>query len=142
MLLITPVSSLLALTGILIIFLLSILFIAIVAKRHERRTEEIEEYIVELDDKIHFKEQYIAKLNNQIHSRTIDKNVQLSNAEITILNIYEQSHIRIPADIIEELSFMKLTTEKEILDYIENQRNYWKLENTKRAYKGALNNGH
>lgn len=52
-----------------------------------------------------------------------------------VLDIYERSNVRIPKDIIEELSYMNFDNEMDIFNYIENQRHYWKLENSKKPYK-------
>lgn len=68
-------------------------------------------------------------------NQRVDTSVSLSQIVIKVLDIYEESHIRIPADIIEDLSYMRFHDEKEVFTFIENQRNYWKLENTKKPYR-------
>lgn len=90
----------------------------------------------QLQNEIDSKQKALSLLNLQIESNKIDNNVKLTAAQISVLNIYEDSHIRIPADILEDLSSRKFSSEKEIFSYIENQRYFWKLENTKKPYKG------
>lgn len=52
------------------------------------------------------------------------------------LDVYERAGIKIPLDIIEELSFIDpLKTKEEAINYIENQRANWKLENSKKVGK-------
>lgn len=52
-----------------------------------------------------------------------------------VLNEYETSNIRIPADILEELAHNGFTDEEDVRRFIENQRHHWKLENSKKVYK-------
>nr|2BNK_A Chain A, EARLY PROTEIN GP16.7 [Bacillus phage phi29]2BNK_B Chain B, EARLY PROTEIN GP16.7 [Bacillus phage phi29]2C5R_A Chain A, EARLY PROTEIN P16.7 [Salasvirus phi29]2C5R_B Chain B, EARLY PROTEIN P16.7 [Salasvirus phi29]2C5R_C Chain C, EARLY PROTEIN P16.7 [Salasvirus phi29]2C5R_D Chain D, EARLY PROTEIN P16.7 [Salasvirus phi29]2C5R_E Chain E, EARLY PROTEIN P16.7 [Salasvirus phi29]2C5R_F Chain F, EARLY PROTEIN P16.7 [Salasvirus phi29] len=66
------------------------------------------------------------------------KTVNLSACEVAVLDLYEQSNIRIPSDIIEDLVNQRLQSEQEVLNYIETQRTYWKLENQKKLYRGSL----
>lgn len=52
------------------------------------------------------------------------------------LDVYERSGIKLPLDIIEELTFVDfLKTKEDVMDYIENQRSNWKLENSKKVGK-------
>lgn len=94
-----------------------------------------ENYIEQLNQEIISKSKQLTTLSQQIEDRTIDKNVSLTKLEISVLDIYDASGIRIPSDIIEDLSYMRLDNEKAIMEYIENQRYFWKLENTKKPFK-------
>lgn len=98
---------------------------------HDREIERLQQLIRQ-------KQQILTEINEQINNRTIDNNIQLSHVESSVLDLYDESNIRIPVDIIEDLHHKKLSTEKEVMEYVENQRNFWKLENTKKLYKGAL----
>lgn len=69
------------------------------------------------------------------HSTYINPSTNMLQVQEDVLNMYEKSNIRIPSDIIEDLIHMNITDENEIFAYIENQRNYWKLENSKKPYK-------
>ncbi|CAC21541.1 GP16.7-like replication protein [Bacillus phage GA1] len=52
------------------------------------------------------------------------------------LDEYEKSGIKIPLDIIEEITFIdNLRTKEEVMNYIENHRANWKLENSKKVGK-------
>lgn len=90
----------------------------------------------DIDIEILEKQKQLSMLDNQIENKTIDRSVGLRKLEVKVLDMYDQSGIRVPADIIEDLNYMNLETEEEIFKYIENQRYYWKLENTKKPYKG------
>lgn len=90
---------------------------------------ETEERLAELNYLIQQKENELNELssNKPINRLTITQN--------KVLDLYEQSNIRLPLDILEDLATQNLKTEKEIFDFIENQRNHWKLENQKKPYK-------
>lgn len=88
-----------------------------------------------LDKQLNEKMEQLSHLSRQVENQTIDKGMSLRMMEIRVLDIYEDSNIKIPTDIIEELHRMGLSNEKEIFDYIENQRYFWKLENSKKPYK-------
>lgn len=69
-------------------------------------------------------------------------NKDFKNSEINkVLDLYELSGIKIPLDIIEVLHDNNLIEElqlysfNDIYKFIENQRQYWKLENSKKPYK-------
>lgn len=64
-----------------------------------------------------------------------DSKKELSLNIITVLKIYEVSGIKLPFDIIEELEYLNIDSKTEIYSFIENQRQHWKLENTKKPYK-------
>lgn len=51
------------------------------------------------------------------------------------LDTYQDSHIRIPSDIIEDATRQYFSTVSDALNYIENQRDAWKRENGKKVYK-------
>jgi len=115
--------------------LLFIYLFSIINKDRETDLEELELEEEELEDSINAKTIQLTELNQGIEKQSINKDVSLSNIKVKILDIYEESHIQIPVDIVEELSNINLYEEKEIFDYIENQRNYWKLENQKKPFR-------
>jgi len=115
--------------------LLFIYLFSIINKDRETDLEELELEEEELEDSINAKTIQLTELNQGIEKQSINKDVRLSNIKVKILDIYEESHIQIPVDIVEELSNINLYEEKEIFDYIENQRNYWKLENQKKPFR-------
>lgn len=109
-----------------------VVVVTLLAPKHNHLTQEIresEERLAELSYLIQQKENELNELptNKSINRFTITQN--------KVLDLYEQSNIRLPLDILEDLSTQNLKTEKEIFDFIENQRNQWKLENQKKPYK-------
>ena len=89
---------------------------------------------------------YIDELLNEIEQLEIYRNSLIGDCESikhgvfpriidSVLDEYEQSNIRIPADILEELSRNGFIDESDVRTFIENQRHHWKLENSKRVYK-------
>src|SRR5690606_4863498 len=120
---------------IVFLFLIAVLLISVISSTRKESLKERELEIEWLEEQIEMKQNMLSKLTSQIESNTVNKKVNLPEITNEILDIYKDSNIKIPADIIEELSYMRLTNEKEIFDYIENQRYYWKLENTKKPYK-------
>lgn len=125
-----------------IIFILSVAFLATLLIKAKPSSKNLdvewhENYIEELNKEIIAKSKQVTLLDTQIENKTIDKNVSLTKIEINVLDVYDKSGIRIPSDIIEDLSYMRLDNEKAIMDYIENQRTFWRLENTKKPFKGV-----
>lgn len=69
------------------------------------------------------------------------KDYKLSKEVEQVMELYELSGIQLPLDIIELLGQQYLINELQLYDFnsiykfIENQRYYWKLENSKKPYK-------
>lgn len=53
----------------------------------------------------------------------------------TALDIYEESMIKLPLDIIEELSYTEFKNVDEVIKFIEMQRVNWKFENQKKLLR-------
>lgn len=100
--------------------------------KRNKELEELNEFLTFTIDK---KKEQLTKLDETLERKTLDRQTGLTNATIKILDIYKDSGIRIPADILEELYYMRFTEEKDIFDYIENQRHFWTLENRKKPYR-------
>lgn len=115
---------------IMLLFFIIVVFL-LVPERNEASQEINESYeiLTELTYLIQQKENELNELpsNNAIN--------RFTNTQNKVLDVYENSNIRLPYDILEDLAAQNLKTEKEIFDFIENQRNYWKLENQKKPYK-------
>lgn len=115
---------------IMLLFFIIVVFL-LVPERNEASQEINESYeiLTELTYLIQQKENELNELpsNNVIN--------RFTNTQNKVLDVYENSNIRLPYDILEDLAAQNLKTEKEIFDFIENQRNYWKLENQKKPYK-------
>lgn len=57
----------------------------------------------------------------------------IPETDVTI-DIYRDSNIELPLNIIEELNYAKLDVE-ETIKFAEHLRQHWKLENTKKLYR-------
>jgi len=121
--------------GIFVISLLSIFLISSITKTRKRSYDENERILDELNSQVELKQNTLLAIEQTIKNKIIDKSVSLTTIEIKSLDVYDKTNIKIPVDIIEDLHSLNLETEKEILDYIENQRYFWKLENTKKPYR-------
>ena len=128
-------TPLIILTGVLLLFLLLVFTISIIGKSRQDELREEEKRLQELDSQIRTKQVQLNSLQNQVLSNTVDKKTSLPHGTNQVLDIYDESNIKIPLDIIEELSYMNFHSEKEVFDYIENQRNYWTLEHRKKPYR-------
>lgn len=116
---------------ILLLFFIVVVVTLLAPKRNHLSQElmKSEQTLADLTYLIQQKENELNELssNKLINRFTITQN--------KVLDLYEQSNIRLPLDILEDLATQNLKTEKEIFDFIENQRNHWKLENQKKPYK-------
>jgi hypothetical protein len=99
-----------------------------------KKTKELEK----LEEEIIRKKHLIHTLDQHIENQTIDRTVMLTKSEIAVLDLYDKSNIKIPIDIVEDLSTMKLDSETDIYNFIEIQRRYWKLENTKKVFRKGV----
>lgn len=97
--------------------------------------KEREKYRIDLEKQIRERLKTLAELNNQIAEQTIDHSYNLTSIELKALDEYERSNIKIPIEIIEDLHALHLQSESDIIDYIDNQRLFWKLENSKKLFK-------
>lgn len=122
---------------VFILLMTFVLIYLITSLRNTRARDltELEHQEQELTKSINAKKAQLSTINTAIESRAIDRKTNLTNNMVNVLDIYEDSHIRIPVDIIEDLAYMNIHADKDIMDYIENQRNYWKLENQKKPYR-------
>ena len=123
---------------IALLLIVSVFYLSTRSKVNKEEKIQYERELERLQALIREKQKTLAEINEQIDNRTIVNNIQLSRVESAVLDLYDESNIRIPADIIEDLHYKKLSTEKEVMEYLENQRNFWKLENMKKLYKGVL----
>jgi hypothetical protein len=88
-----------------------------------------------LTQKINDKKKHLSELEEELKNNRAMQPTKLSKEENEILDIYENAGIRIPVDILEDLQNMKLTNTKDIFNFIEIQRRYWKLENMKKPFR-------
>lgn len=95
-----------------------------------------ESYLKLLEKQIDQKTIELFNLRERVEINRVDHNYNLTRLEMEVLNIYDNSNIRIPVEILEDLHNQKLEDYGDIFKYIESQRKYWKLENTKVPFKG------
>ena len=113
----------------LLFFIIVVLYLTPKRNHLSQEIMESQETLAELTYLIQQKENELNELPN---NNSINHFTQTQNK---VLNLYDNSNIRLPYDILEDLSTQNLKTEKETFEFIENQRNYWKLENQKKPYK-------
>lgn len=114
--------------GSMLVVLLLAFLIQRINKKRYKRLQLIEEQIEQ-------KTILLSEITNQINEQTFERSTAYTKSEINALKIYEKSNIQIPVDILDEMKHQNLKDENEIIDFIENQRYYWKLENTKKPFK-------
>ena len=117
-----------------------IILIYLISVFHSTRIDRKTEHDIQLDAL--YKEQSrleseIAKQRGLLHQVKVDNVVKLPTMVNEVLDVYDQSNIKIPVDILEDMVVITFDSEKEVFNYIENQRYYWKLENSKKPYKGV-----
>lgn len=117
---------------LIIPLLFFIVVVTLLAPRRNRLSHEIMESQERLAELTYLIQQKENELNELSSNKPINRFTQSQNR---VLDLYEQSNIRLPLDILEDLVTQNLKTEKEIFDFIENQRLHWKLENQKKPYK-------
>ena len=117
--------------GLLVLLLLGLT----IAGHTVKKSKENETYNKELQKQIDFKQKQLEELKTQVENAKRDTRVYMNQATVKALDIYEQSNIKIPVDIIEDIVSLNITDEKQAYEYIENQRHFWKLENTKKPYR-------
>ena len=113
----------------LLFFIIVVLYLT---PKHNHLSQEIMESQETLAELTYLIQQKENELNELPNNNSINHFTQTQNK---VLNLYDNSNIRLPYDILEDLSAQNLKTEKETFEFIENQRNYWKLENQKKPYK-------
>lgn len=119
----------------LLTFLLLVWLMSLFSKFSDNKQAELEQQNDQLESQIELKQRQLSIIQEQIKSNTINRKISLTNAQIHVLDIYERSNIRIPADILEDMSQMCFKDEKHIQAFIESQRLAWKLENAKKPFK-------
>ena len=74
-------------------------------------------------------------LRDRVENNKIDNTFNMTYLELEVLEIYENSNIRLPVEILEDLHLQKLEDYADIFKFIESQRKYWKLENSKVPFR-------
>lgn len=120
---------------VLTCFLVAIFLISILSKYVDEDIKERQKLNKQLDIIIDEKRNQIKDMDKVISTQKIDRNFNLSESVIKILNFYDHQSIRLPVDIMEELAYKSFRNESEIFEYIEIQRKNWKNECMKKPYR-------
>ena len=121
---------------VLFFSLLLLIFLSILHTHNNRKRYKAARYAQEMQQEIDFLHEEWQTLRQKIANNAIsDKTNNLPMVLDQVLQRYFDLNIRIPLDIIEEAARLTWTDESEVIAYIEQQRNHWKLECQKKGLK-------
>ena len=114
---------------VLLFSLLLLIILAILHAHNNRKRYKAARYAQEMQQEIDFLHEEWQTLRQKIANNALsDKSNNLPMVLDNVLQRYFDLNIRIPLDIIEEAARLTWTDESEVIAYIEQQRNHWKLE--------------
>ena len=121
---------------VLFFSLLLSIFLSIWHTYNNRQRYKAARYVQEMQQEIDFLHEEWQTLRQKIANNALsDKTNNLPHVLDQVLQRYFDLNIRIPLDIIEEAARLTWTDESEVIAYIEQQRNHWKLECQKKGLK-------
>ena len=121
---------------VLFFSLLLLIFLSILHTHNNRQRYKAARYAQEMQQEIDFLHEEWQTLRQKIANNALsDKSNNLPMVLDQVLQRYFDLNIRIPLDIIEEAARLTWTDESEVIAYIEQQRNHWKLECQKKGLK-------
>ena len=121
---------------VLILSLFLLIFLSIWHTYNNRQRYKAARYVQEMQQEIDFLHTEWSDLRQKIVNNALsDKSNNLPYVLDQVLQRYFDLNIRIPLDIIEEAARLTWTDENEVIAYIEQQRNHWKLECQKKGLK-------
>ena len=121
---------------VLLFSLLLLTFLSIWHTHNNRQRYKAARYAQEMQQEIDFLHEEWSDLRQKITNNALsDKTNNLPHVLDQVLQRYFDLNIRIPLDIIEEAARLTWTDESEVIAYIEQQRNHWKLECQKKGLK-------
>ena len=121
---------------VLFFSLLLLIFLSIWHTTNNRHRYKAARYVQEMQQEIDFLHEEWQTLRQKIANNALsDKSNNLPMVLDQVLQRYFDLNIRIPLDIIEEAARLTWTDETEVIAYIEQQRNHWKLECQKKGIK-------
>ena len=121
---------------VLLLSLALLIFLSILHTHNNRQRYKAARYAQEMQQEIDFLHEEWQTLRQKIANNALsDKSNNLPMVLDQVLQRYFDLNIRIPLDIIEEAARLTWTDESEVIAYIEQQRNHWKLECQKKGLK-------
>ena len=121
---------------VLFFSILLLIFLSIWHTANNRKRYKAARYAQEMQQEIEFLHAEWADLRQKIANNALStKTNNLPYVLDQVLQKYFDLNIRIPLDIIEEAARLTWTDESEVIAYIEQQRNHWKLECQKKGLK-------
>ena len=121
---------------VLFFSLLLLTFLSIWHTTNNHKRYKAARYAQEMQQEIDFLHEEWSDLRQKIANNALsDKTNNLPMVLDQVLQRYFDLNIRIPLDIIEEAARLTWTDESEVIAYIEQQRNHWKLECQKKGLK-------
>ena len=121
---------------VLFFSLLLLIFLSILHTHNNHKRYKAARYAQEMQQEIDFLHEEWSDLRQKIKNNALsDKSNNLPLVLDQVLQRYFDLNIRIPLDIIEEAARLTWTDESEVIAYIEQQRNHWKLECQKKGLK-------
>lgn len=121
---------------VLFFSLLLLVFLSILHTHNNHKRYKASRYAQEMQQEIDFLHEEWSDLRQKIKNNALsDKSNNLPLVLDQVLQRYFDINIRIPLDIIEEAARLTWTDETEVIAYIEQQRNHWKLECQKKGLK-------
>ena len=122
--------------NVLFFSLLLLIFLSIWPTYNNRKRYKAARYVQEMQQEIDYLHAEWSDLRQKIANNALsDKSNNLPYVLDQVLQRYFDLNIRIPLDIIEEAARLTWTDESEVIAYIEQQRNHWKLECQKKGLK-------
>ena len=121
---------------VLFFSLLLLIFLSILHTHNNHKRYKAARYAQEMQQEIDFLHEEWQTLRQKIANNALsDKSNNLPMVLDNVLQRYFDLNIHIPLDIIEEAARLTWTDESEVIAYIEQQRNHWKLECQKKGLK-------
>lgn len=121
---------------VLFFSLLLLIFLSILHTHNNHKRYQAARYVQELQQELDYLHEQWHTLRQKITNNAISpKTANLPFVLDQVLQRYFDLNIRIPLDIIEEAARLTWTDESEVIAYIEQQRNHWKLECQKKGLK-------
>lgn len=116
--------------GLFVVILVISFLIAIVSSSNNQNqritlNDQINQLKLEKEKQI----EHIQSLSN------INKRYNMQTIVSNVLDDYDQSNIKLPADIYEDLSITPFTSEADVYTFIEQRRQVWKHETMKKPIK-------